>query len=55
MVSVSLRMFKDEIKGLIWVNNHITNKKEKSGHICLWDCLGRRCLECVEEMKSLVG
>ncbi|GJX93238.1 hypothetical protein Tco_0347824 [Tanacetum coccineum] len=23
----------DEIKGLIWVYNHIANKREKSGHM----------------------
>ena len=52
MVSVSLRMFKDEIKGLMWVNNHIGIKKEKSRQMLLWDGLGRRC---VEERNHLLG
>ncbi|GKF35967.1 hypothetical protein Tco_0112725, partial [Tanacetum coccineum] len=32
---------KDEIKGLIWVNNHISNKKGKSGKMndVLKDCV----------------
>ncbi|GJU65538.1 hypothetical protein Tco_1247373 [Tanacetum coccineum] len=49
---------KDEIKGLIWINNHIANYGKKSGKKCgLWDCLGRSngFEVCVEAIKSLVG
>ncbi|GJX59476.1 hypothetical protein Tco_0290866 [Tanacetum coccineum] len=47
---------KDGIKGLIWVNDHIANKRRKDWASVIMGLFMKKMFGvCVEEMKSLVG